>query len=198
MDNTLNKIRELNKLIEEVKLLEDFLLEFTEINNKESDKLQYGCKVQYKNSDNSLSEGRVWKIKSDNEVAVNRDGHVNYAYFRRDELVNLSVGKIGRAERLKWIKEKEIEILKNEIDKANEDFMELELDLEKPNQTLQIEILKIEDIKNTDAKLLTFKNCENSKIRKIISGSKLLKKIKPGKFLFTFSEGILIDIKQLN
>lgn len=196
MDNALNKIRELNSLIEEVKLLDEFLTNFSEINSP--DKIQYGSKVQYVKHDNTLGEGRVWKINPNGDVAVNRDGYVNFMYFKKEDLVNLSVGKIGRSEQLKWIKEQQIEILKREIDNANEDFLELELDLEKPNQTLQIEILKISDIKNTDAKLLTYKNCENSKIRKIISGSKLLKKIIPGKFQFTFKLGFLIDIKQLN
>lgn len=190
MDTVIKDIRELQDLVTQVTVINETLTSF-HLDSFETDSIDYGSKVQLKNHDGSYIEGRVWGINKQGEIQVNRDGFKSFMNCKLADLKNLSVGTIGKLEKQKWIKERRIEKLTEEISKVRIDFLEFGLDRLSGHSTLKIEIIDSMEIKNTSSKLIILRKWNDKEIRKVVSSELNLS---PGLYLFYFYMGVLTKV----
>jgi hypothetical protein len=193
MSTLLSKINEFQKLVEQLKAINDTLNEF-ELVDSNKNEIEYGCRVQLTRFDGEKIEGRVWGINKYGEAQVNRDGYASYMDCNPSELKNLSVGTIGKLEKEKWIREQKISALKKEISEVNYNFIELGLPVIPQKTSLEIEILSNNTISNTNSKLIALRKKGSNDIRKIVSS---YLDLEPGIYLFEFLHGFPINVAKI-
>lgn len=185
MDSINAKIGELQELIAQVNEIAQ-TLEFLKIDD--SDKIEYGCKVEVKYNDGSFIEGRVWGISKYGTAQVNRDGYKSYMNFVLSDLKNLSVGTIGKLEKAKWVKEQRIQTLTHDISQSRVNFIEFDIPILKRESLLRIEIIESKEIRNTTARLITFRKENDKVLHKVVSNELNLRN---GLYNFYFFMGVL-------
>ena len=192
MESINAKIGELQELIVKLNEISQTL---ESLNIEDSDRIEYGCKVQAKYNDGTFIEGRVWNISNYGTAQVNRDGYKSYMNFDLSNLKNLSVGTIGKLEKAKWIMEQRIKILTHDISQIRVNFIEFDIPILMKESLLRIEIIESTEIKNTTARLITFRKENDNILRKVVSNELNLKN---GLYNFYFFMGVLIKITPLD
>ena len=192
MDSINAKIGQLQQLIVQVSEISQTL---ELLNIDDSDRIEYGCKVLIRYNDGTFKEGRVWGINKYGMAQVNRDGYKSFMNFELSDLKNLSVGTIGKLEKTKWVMEQKIQTLIHDISQARVNFIEFDIPILKKETLLRIEIIESTEIRNTTARLITFRK-ENDKIlHKVVSNELNLRN---GLYNFYFFMGVLIKITPLD
>ena len=192
MESINAKIGELQELIVKLNEISQTL---ESLNIEDSDRIEYGCKVQAKYNDGTFIEGRVWNISNYGTAQVNRDGYKSYMNFDLSNLKNLSVGTIGKLEKAKWIMEQRIKILTHDISQIRVNFIEFDIPILMKESLLRIEIIESTEIRNTTARLITFRKENDNILRKVVSNELNLKN---GLYNFYFFMGVLIKITPLD
>ncbi|WP_269222534.1 hypothetical protein [Flavobacterium sp. IMCC34518] len=194
MNPIILKVKELSNLYDQVKIINETLTPFENENKNSENIIERGCRVLLKNNDGTSIEGRVWRIKYNGEVEVNRDGYESYMNCKLQDLTNLSIGTIGNLEKQRWIKQQRMKSLSMDIDHTSLDFIEFDLDLNKLQESLRIEVLDIKEIRNTNAKFITLRKENNNTLFKIISSHAIIAKLTLGTYTFNFYRSVLISI----
>jgi hypothetical protein len=196
MNQIINKIRELNKLQHDAKLLQNLISEFN-LSDNQITKLEVGCRVECEYSNGSKVEGRIWRIKNDGTVAVNRDGYKAEMLFSIDKVKNLSVGTIGIAEKELWLKKERIRKLRFEIESSNYENIEFGIKIYDESTKVAISVHNLIKLDDVDAWIISYNISSENKLRKVVSSNRLISNLTPGKYILNFSYGALIEVEKL-
>ena len=118
MENIANLQQELDELSKKLEIISETLNKIR--GNDSDDEIGVGSKVELKYPDGKTIEGRVWRVKRDGNVAINREGYKQEILWKISELKHLSVGTYGKLEKQQWLLQQRIEnIKKNIIEEIN-------------------------------------------------------------------------------
>ncbi|AMM52426.1 hypothetical protein TH61_16240 [Rufibacter sp. DG15C] len=86
----------------------------------EKSKIEVGSRVIITyDYDGSTQEGRVWNVKSDGTIQVNRDGYKSLINVTASQVQNLSVGTYGLLEKEIWLMENRLEAINDIMGASN-------------------------------------------------------------------------------
>lgn len=96
-------------------ILSDLKIRYQENTKPEISEIEVGCRVLATYEDGLTVEGRVWGIKNNGTLIVNRDGYKSIMNFEPNMVKNLSIGIIGVLEKQIWQIQTEIEEIESLI-----------------------------------------------------------------------------------
>jgi hypothetical protein len=113
MENISELIEELKQLQKKLETVNETLTKITDgISDEE---IGFGSRVLLTYQDGRTAEGRVWRVKKDGVVAINRDGYAAEILWNVKDLKHLSVGTYGKLEKQQWLLQNSIRNLKQDI-----------------------------------------------------------------------------------
>lgn len=168
-------------------LLVDLQNTYKEYNQLGVSEVEIGCKVLVNYEGGNKVEGRVWGIKKDGTLIINRDGFKTTMNFKPSEVKNLSIGTFGKLEKQIWKITQEISEIENLI--GNDLIPNILID----NTDSIIEVVKISKDLHIDS--IEFVHAKNLKSYKILLPKNKI--IELGYYhLVTTKDGELVSILQ--